>query len=143
MGSGIRGNYGNTEGSKKYSKIINSKSIYKRPYSPNNNLNLVTKNFIYNSESGKFGEKGKNSRIIKTNNVMKDSKYFFYKITKGIKKELLYNKKGFKAVFDDGSVIVYRPITSTKDSPAVNINITKIIDGGITTQKIHFVKGGK
>ena len=74
---------------------------------------------------------------------MKDSKYFFDKITKGIKKELLYNKKGFKAVFDDGSVIVYRPITSTKDSPAVNINITKIIDGGITTQKIHFVKGGK
>ena len=54
MGSGIRGNYGNTEGSKKYSKIINSKSIYKRPYSPNNNLNLVTKNFIYNSESGKL-----------------------------------------------------------------------------------------
>ena len=143
MGSGIRGNYGNTEGSKKYSKINNSKSVYEKPYSPNNNLNLVTKKYIYNSESGKFGEKGKNSRIIKVNDVMKESKYFFDKITTGIKKEMLYNKKGYKAVFDDGSVIVYRPITSTKESPAVNINIIKAKNGGITTQKIHFVKGGK
>ena len=39
----------------------------------------------------------------------------------------------------DGTIITYREITSTKDSPAVEINIKQSNDsGGIKNQKIHF-----
>jgi hypothetical protein len=41
----------------------------------------------------------------------------------------------------DGSLIVYRPITSSPNSPAIEINIKYSSDNcGLKSQKIHFVK---
>ena len=42
--------------------------------------------------------------------------------------------------FNDGTTITYRKVTSTKDSPAVDIKVIVKSNGGISTQKIHFVK---
>ena len=96
--------------------------------------------YKYNSNSGKFGSKGKNVQIISSNNPIKTSEDFFKKISKGGIKSKLTNGKGDRVDFTDGTTITYRLITSTKGSKAVDIIVVSKSEGGISTQKIHFVK---
>ncbi len=89
-------------------------------------------------DNGFFGTKGKNSRIFKCDDPLKESADFYSKISKGGKEDVLPNGKGVRSTFEDGSRVVYRKKTSTPDSPAVEISIT--IYDGIKKQKIHFIK---
>lgn len=50
------------------------------------------------------------------------------------------NGKGDRVDFTGGTTITYRVITSTKGRPAVDIKVVSKSEGGISTQKIHFVK---
>ena len=87
---------------------------------------------------GFFGEKGKNVRILKSDDPIKTSADFYKRIGNGGKQSVLPNGKGVQTIFDDGSRVVYRIKTSTPDSPAVDISIS--IYSGIRNQKIHFIK---
>ena len=72
---------------------------------------------------------------------MKTARDFYEKIAKGGLEESLSNGKGVSTRMKDGTVIVYREITSTPNSPAVEINIRKIkVNTKIKNQKIHFEK---
>ena len=96
--------------------------------------------YKYNSNSCKFGSKCKNVQIISSNNPIKTSEDFFKKIYKGGIKFKLTNGKGDRVDFTDGTTITYRVITSTKGSKAVDIKVVSKSEGGMSTQKIHFVK---
>ena len=88
-------------------------------------------------ESGKFGKASRYCQVIYTENHIEESKAFFEQISKGgCIEPLRNNPNGVRAVLDDGSRIVYRVITSTKDSPAVDIHISG--SEKIAEQKIHF-----
>ena len=73
-------------------------------------------------------------------NTIKTLEDFFKKISKGGIKSKLTNGKGDRVDFADGTTITYRVITSTKGSKAVDIKVVSKSEGGISTQKIHFVK---
>lgn len=60
-----------------------------------------------------------------------------------VESKKLSNGKGKVTKMRDGSIISYRPISSSDGSPAIDINIRKSRNsGGIKQQKIHFVKKG-
>ena len=87
---------------------------------------------------GNFGKKGDNCRVFKCDDPVKESAEFYKKISKGGAERPLPNGKGVQTYFDDHSNVVYRVVTKTPDSPAVNINIET--PGKIRKQKIHFIK---
>lgn len=91
------------------------------------------------SNSGYFGKKGKNVRVIESKNPIKTSQDFYNKIGKGGELSVLSNGKGTMLTLNDGTRIVHRLITSTKGSPAVEITING--DCKVKNQKIHFIKG--
>ena len=139
MGAGFHGGFGKTKGSS-IAELKKNDVLVIKGTSPNDNIKSLSKSYKYNPYSGKFGGKGKNSRVIKSNNPIEDSKKFFQKISKGGVKSKLSNGKGDRVDFYDGTTITYREVTSTKDSLAVDIKVTVKSNGGISTQKIHFVK---
>lgn len=140
MGSGYRGNFGNTQGSKLFlHKIVEKKIIT----SPNRNLNSLKEKYNFNKENGKFGTKDKNCQVIKCKDPCAESQEFYDKISVGGVKSELSNGKGMRTDFEDGSVVTHRLITSTQDSPAVDIKIVAYKNGKISTQKIHFIKEEK
>lgn len=103
------------------------------------NAQYVSKKYPV-TKDGYFGKPGKSSkvRVITSSNQHKTSKDFFSSLSKGGTTTKLKNGKGKKTILPDKTDIVHRPITSTKDSPAVDITIKK--DSKIKTQKIHFEK---
>ncbi len=101
------------------------------------NAESVAKKYNLN-EFGKFGKKGKNCRIFKCDDPVKESAEFYKKLSKGGFEEPLKNGKGVKTTFDDNSVVTYREITKTPNSPAIDIKIET--PGKIRKQKIHFIK---
>lgn len=105
--------------------------------------NLSNTQKDYNYLDGYFGNVGKSGnkkiREINSSDQFKDAKKFYDKIAYGGIESKLDNGKGFMTKLKDGTIITYREITSTKDSPAVEINIKQSNDsGGIKNQKIHF-----
>lgn len=102
------------------------------------NLPLITEKFPI-TDTGYFGHKGKNSRVIESSDPVSTSQDFYSRIGANAEMEVLANGKGTRTVFPDGTTVTHRIITSTPGSPAVDINIKS--DGPIKTQKIHFVKG--
>lgn len=53
----------------------------------------------------------------------------------------LPRENGTSTRLDDGTIITYRVITSTANSPAVQINVRKVeANVKINGQKIHFIK---
>ena len=136
MGAGRHGNFGNTGGS----KIPNKEKPKKKPRTIDDNVKKMKKEYPY-TNSGYFGKKGKNSRIISTDTPKATSLDFFMKIGEGGFVDKLPNGKGYRVTFADGTVATHRLVTKTPNSPAVDINIShsKIIK----SQKIHFVKEGK
>ncbi len=89
-------------------------------------------------ENGYFGTKGKNTRVFKSNDPIKSSADFYKKLSKGGIERILPNGKGVQTIFSDESNIVYRVITKTPNSPAVEITVKT--PGKIKPQKIHFIK---
>ncbi len=87
---------------------------------------------------GHFGQKGKNTRIIKTSDPIATSTEFYEIIKKGGIEVPLPNGKGVMTEFEDGSRVIYRITTSTPDSPAIKIQLE--ISGPIADQKIHFIR---
>lgn len=139
MGSGFRGNYGKTNGAS-LAAMISKNYITVKGTSPNNNITDLLSTYKYNKITGKFGEKSKNCQIIISNNPIDDSNNFFKIISNGGDITNLPNGKGKKVTFTDGTVITHRIITSTPNSPAIDINVETHNSGEISSQKIHFVK---
>lgn len=105
------------------------------------NLDVTKNNYDY--KNGYFGNKGKSSvndiREIYSDDQFKEAKSFYDKITYGGIETPLANDKGLITKLKDGTIITYREITSTINSPAVEINIRTSKDAcGIKNQKIHF-----
>ena len=101
-----------------------------------NNAKAISHKYPY-TKNGYFGEKGKNVRIIKAPNADIAAQDFYKGISKGGKEEPLANGKGVRNILDDGTMIVYRPVTSTPNSPAVEIRKSSTLE--IRNQKIHFL----
>lgn len=123
MGAGFHGGFGETYGVNRESSI-------------DSNANSMISIYPL-TKSGYFGEKGKNCRIILTDSPQVTSIDFYNRLSKGGKKIQLKNGKGTMALLGDGTRIVHRLITKTKDSPAIEITISS--SSNIKNQKIHFV----
>lgn len=109
------------------------------------NYDNIEKN--YNVENGYIGNKGKSSksrnREIEADDPIKASQELYDTLSYGGIETKLPKNKGDKTTMKDGTVIVRREITSTPNSPAVEINITKSTEKGkLKSQKIHFTKKG-
>ena len=62
-----------------------------------------------------------------------------FKMFSGTEKRLS-NGHGVRKIMKDKGLVVYRPKTSTKESPAIDLSN---MNGFIKNQKIHFIKGEK
>lgn len=151
MGSGISEKYQNTYGnrlygnsSERYENAVREETKYnvklpKTHSSVESNAELVKKKYGL-TEDGFFGKKTKTrARIFESPNPIEDSIEFYDKLGTGGVKEPLPNGRGTKTTLGDGTVITHRVITSTKDSPAVDIKI--VPPSKIKKQKLHFVLG--
>ena len=131
------GEYNNAD-----SEIVSNKEEAKDLYdddisSADRNAEYVKEKYGLN-ENGYFAEKGKNCRVYKSDDPIRDSIDFYQKFGRGGETKNLSNGKGTITTLDDGTIIVHRIITSTEGSPAVSINIKSPCS--IKTQKIHFIK---
>ena len=108
MGAGVRGDFGNTKGSKS-------------KYQPN--------------EHGYYGTKGNSSdsSIRHLKGGIEEAKKFFNEMTKGFKSEKNIGK-GLLRTMPDGGTVLYRPVSSSDGTPAVDINKVNF-----KYQKIHFI----
>ena len=80
-------------------------------------------------------------RKIHSRNHEATAKDFFNKIAKGGVLDLKTIMGGVVSRMKDGSVVSYRKITSSTNSPAVEIRFRKLNSKyGINDQKIHFVQ---
>ena len=111
-----------------------------------NNLtdNLIDTTKSYPLDNGYFGKigKSKNPSIsqIDCADPVKEARKFFDKISYG-GIETKYDDGKIRVDLKDGTTIMYREITSTKGSPAVDINVKKVTKtGSVKSQKIHFEK---
>lgn len=105
----------------------------------------------YEYSEGYFGHKGMSDnshvRNIPSSTPIETAISFYDRLTFGGVQEPIYDKKsgtqiGSKTKMSDGSIISYRPVSSSDGTPAIDINIEKSSDsGGIKMQKIHFVIG--
>lgn len=97
----------------------------------------------YHLTNGYFGIKGSSFGIreIHSRNHEETAKDFFNKIAKGGILDLQTIKGGVVSRLKDGTVISYRKITSSNNSPAVEIRFRKLNSKyGVNDQKIHFVQ---
>lgn len=105
--------------------------------------NLSATITVYPTENGYFGIKGSSwgIREIHSRNHEATAKDFFNRIAKGGILDLKTIKGGIVSRLKDGSVVSYRKITSSNNSPAVEIRFRKLSSRyGINDQKIHFVQ---
>ena len=94
---------------------------------------------------GFFGIMGKNKtnkkspvRVVKSKNQFATARDFYLRIGKGGTEKRLSNGHGVRKIMKDKGLVVYRPKTSTKESPAIDLSN---MNGFIKNQKIHFIKG--
>lgn len=109
--------------------------------SVNDNLPKLTSRYEFNN--GYFGERGNKNfiRTITCSDPQKSAADFFSTISEGGIFSTSSNGKASIATMADGTVISYRTITTTENSPAVEINIRYSSEaGGIKYQKIHFMR---
>lgn len=106
--------------------------------------NLTTVTSKYPVTDGYFGRKGQSQkervRNIESENPLKTAKDFYDMIANGGETKKI--PKGEVATLADGTVVTFRPVSTSDGSPAVDINITpSTSDGtGLKSQKIHFVQ---
>lgn len=134
MGAGHHGGMGNTAGSKKTGG--DKQSMPK--VTIGGNAKEMKRDYPY--KNGKFGEKGKNAQIIKTDTPKETSIDFYNRLGKGGKTVPLPNGKGTMTTLPDGTIITHRIVTKTPNSPAVDIKVQH--SPVIKSQKIHFIKEG-
>ena len=84
----------------------------------------------------KYGIIKKKRALLKA--FLEENADFYKKISKGGIERILPNGKGVQTTFADNSSVVYRVITKTPNSPAVEITFKT--PGKIKPQKIHFIK---
>ena len=97
----------------------------------------------YPLTNGYFGIKGSSRGIreIHSRNHEETAKDFFNKIAKGGILDLHTINGGVVSRLKDGTIVSYRKITSSTNSPAVEIRFRKLgTKFGINDQKIHFVQ---
>ena len=154
MGSGLSQKYSNTygSGSDKYDasevrenslEYGNAPRILRESSgvsSIDENASKLVGKFAPNKH-GNFGRPGKNTRIIECGDPISESTSFYEQIGKGGEISDLPRGNGTSTRLDDGTIITYRVVTSTTDSPAVQINVRNV-EANITinNQKIHFIK---
>ena len=116
-------------------------------HSISENISRVTE--TYPLHNGLFGVRGQSGSRTIRNIVSKDpaatAKDFYDKIAHGGIERPLFKKdgssNGWETKMADGSIINWRPTSSSDKSPAVDIFVsTKNKNGLIVTQKIHFIK---
>lgn len=111
------------------------------------NLLNVSEKYAISSDGffGKIGKAGVGEiRQIDADDVLSESRKFYNSIAYGGIETKLPNGKGVRTELRDGTIIVYREITSTIGSPAVEINVRKSSDNcGLKYHKIHFEKKGQ
>jgi hypothetical protein len=92
------------------------------------------------SPSGYFGEKGKNARVIISDDPHGTFNKFAGTLTAGMAREPVNDTGGWISIADDGTIITCRPVTSTPNSPAILINTKNAENPILKGQKIHFDK---
>lgn len=105
--------------------------------------NIQSVSESYPITNGYFGTKGSSRRIreIHARNHEQVAKDFFNKIARGGILDLKTLPGGVVSRLKDGSTISYRKITSSPNSPAVEIRFRSARSKyGINDQKIHFVQ---
>ena len=105
--------------------------------------NVSSTVIVYPMTNGYFGVKGSSwgIREIHSRNHEATAKDFFNRIAKGGILDLQTIKGGVVSRLKDGSIVSYRKITSSNNSPAVEIRFRKLSSKyGISDQKIHFVQ---
>ena len=152
MGSGLSQKYSNTYGSvpeengasevrEEIAEYTTGPRILRESNGISNiddNVSKMTGKFAPN-EYGNFGRPGKNTRVIDCDDPISESESFYNQIGRGGKISVLPHGNGTTTRLDDGTIITYRVITTTTDSPAVQINV-KFVETRINDQKIHFIK---
>ena len=107
------------------------------------NLPSLTSSFKYHN--GYFGDRGQGRNFVRSiisDDPVKTAKDFYDKAAHGGIEHQMDNEKGVYTKMKDGSILSFREITSSADSPAVEINIRESNNhGDIKYQKIHFSKG--
>ena len=94
--------------------------------------------------SGYFGKrsghKGKSSvRVVESSNPARTALEFVHKATKNYVSLIPIKGKGYRCIMRDGTEIVYRRVSSSKDKgPVVELTIHNL--ERIKSQKIHFVE---
>ncbi len=143
MGAGFHGNIKNTKGASNNNITASNKSKT-IVGSIENNAKEAAKYFPF--KDGLFGFKNRRPkskpREIFSNNPTSSASQFFNILKQGGKDKLFNTSHGIgtESNLPDGSKITYRPITSSKGSPAVEI----VISGSdyIKPKKYHFVMKG-
>lgn len=112
------------------------------------NAESANSKFGYDKETGYFGSrlKGKDDyhRTIQSDNPIADAKELFEAMADGGEPYGEQKSNLIIRQLPDKTIISLRIITSTKDSPAVDINIKfNPYNTKVKNQKIHFVKGGQ
>lgn len=142
MGSGYAGKYENTYDSNASIKD-NNIEIQEQKNNYGEKKTSIDKNAKYVKdkygldENGMFCESTKRAQVYRSKNPIEDSIDFYEKLGTGGRKDTLPNGHGTRIFLDDGSVITHRIITSTPDSPAVDIKI--VSPSFVKPQKIHFI----
>ena len=98
---------------------------------------------FYTLSNGFFGVKGRPRRVreIHSKEHEKTAKDFFNRIAKGGILDLKTIPGGVISRLKDGTIVSYRKITSSPNSPAVEIRFRSVDSKyGIKDQKIHFVQ---
>lgn len=109
-----------------------------------NNIHYTAQEYGLSS-SGYFGKKGKKGsaswiRRIYTENPAVEAMKFYELLSNGGSEVPLTNGHGFVTTMPDGSKITLRIKTSSKNSPAVDLNFKGFHNGVKPRQKIHFVE---
>ena len=142
MGSGYAGKYQNTYGSNAGIRD-NTIEVQEPKFNYGGKKTSIDENAKYVKdkygldENGMFCQSTKRAQIYKSKNPREDSIDFYEKLGTGGRKDTLPNGHGTRTFLDDGSVITHRIITSTPDSPAVDIKI--VSPSFVKPQKIHFI----
>lgn len=92
---------------------------------------------------GRFGTKDRGSQVIRSSDPLATSQEFWRALSRGGRIAALPNGRGNRAIFDDGSHVVYRPYKTKDGSPAVEIAIQTSGHGLPRRQKIHFIPKGQ
>ncbi|MGN1394566.1 MAG: hypothetical protein ACI4V7_11160 [Succinivibrionaceae bacterium] len=108
--------------------------------------NLPKVSSIYKYQNGLFGNPGNKypiREIVSTDHINASKVFYDLLAYGGIQTSFVKGKySGIKTVMSDGTVVTYRKITSTENSPAVEISIRNSKSpGSLKQQKIHFIEG--